>query len=293
MDLLLDARCRRAITHALAGHDGASDFAKEAALMLLLKLANARGAGEDTANVGSDAWKREFALEAVPLVAACALGNNPEPVRAQAAQAAVDLYVTDGSRHLVCFGADERTEATTSDSEYANDTYLEVIYGRDSDECAAHRAEVARLPAKAKRRGGLLQVDTVDVAKVEEETRTKERKHRKYAGPPSGKLLIYDEEECDALQNAPMKKGVAGRLVSQLENVSQPRKVAFDGAKFVWETRDKASGHVAVRAALDRRLGTSRPNFGTLGHVDVDAAHFWMILLELSTRGRSAWIEPF
>jgi len=223
--------------------------------MLLLKLANARGAGEDTANVGSDAWKREFALEAVPLVAACALGNNPEPVRAQAAQAAVDLYVTDGSRHLVCFGADERTEATTSDSEYANDTYLEVIYGRDSDECAAHRAEVARLPAKAKRRGGLLQVDTVDVAKVEEETRTKERKHRKYAGPPSGKLLIYDEEECDALQNAPMKKGVAGRLVSQLENVSQPRKVAFDGAKFVWETRDKASGHVAVRAALDRRLG--------------------------------------
>ncbi|KAK7234865.1 hypothetical protein SO694_0029005 [Aureococcus anophagefferens] len=246
VDLLLDARCRRAITHALAGHDGASDFAKEAALMLLLKLANARGAGEDTANVGSDAWKREFALEAVPLVAACALGNNPEPVRAQAAQAAVDLYVTDGSRHLLCFGADERTEATTSDSEYANDTYLEVVYGRDSDECAAHRAEVARLPAKAKRRGGLLQVDTVDVAKVEEETRTKERKHRKYAGPPSGKLLIYDEEECDALQNAPMKKGVAGRLVSQLENVSQPRKVAFDGAKFVWETRDKASGHAAV-----------------------------------------------
>ncbi|KAH8067280.1 hypothetical protein JL721_7688 [Aureococcus anophagefferens] len=189
------------------------------------RLANARGAGEDTANVGSDAWKREFALEAVPLVAACALGNNPEPVRAQAAQAAVDLYVTDGSRHL-CFGADERTEATTSDSEYANDTYLEVVYGRDSDECAAHRAEVARLPAKAKRRGGLLQVDTVDVAKVEEETRTKERKHRKYAGPPSG-------------ETAHLRRG-------GLENVSQPRKVAFDGAKFVWETRDKASGHAAV-----------------------------------------------
>ncbi|KAK7254591.1 hypothetical protein SO694_00010165 [Aureococcus anophagefferens] len=98
--------------------------------MLLLKLANA--GREEDANVGSDAWKREFALEAVPLVAACALGNNPEP----------------------------------------------------------------------------------------------------------------------------------------LENVSQPRKVAFDGAKFVWETRDKASGHAAVA-----RHSTGEPGASSAAQVAVCNAH--------------------
>ena len=243
--MLADARCRKAILAALAKQDGASALAMEAALMLLLKLADAAGKGDDANVAGSDAWRRELALAAVPLVAAASTPEHAEPVRAQVAQAAIDLFVTDHSRHLFAFGQDLRTEETTCDQEFGNSDFLEIVYGRDSDEVARHKVERARTPQAAakKRRGGLMQVDVKQEGF--DEARALEKKKRKYAGPPSGKLVVYDEEECEALANAPLKKGLTGRLVSVLENVTVQRRVMFDGAKFIWETRDKASGHVA------------------------------------------------
>ena len=53
-----------------------------------------------------------------------------------------------------------------------------------------------------------------------------EKKKRKYQGPPSSRLMIFDEEECEALQNAPMKKGMSGALVPVLENVAVARMLA-------------------------------------------------------------------
>lgn len=247
---LFDNRCRKAVLHALAGHDDASLLAREAAIMLLLKL-GAIYADAETETPGSEGWRKNFAYSALPLIAACFTSDQPEPVRAQAAKCAAELYVSDAARQRLALGQDLRTVEMTSETDFGSEDYLEIVYGKDSAEAARRTATAAAKTPKA-RRGGFLQVE------VQEEqlgdVRALEKKKRKYRGPPSSRLIIFDEEECDALANAPMKPGLSGRLVSVLENVSVQRKVAFDGTKLVWETRDKASGQVATCIEHNKRV---------------------------------------
>ena len=146
---LMDSRVRDALLAALAGDDGASSLAAEAALMLVLKLGKLEraederpAAKKDAATAGTKAWRRALALDASKLVAACAGPGRPEPVRAQAAKCFCELYATDKARHLLVFGRDVRDEEMTSDTDFGPTDYLEVVYGKESAEAAAGRAAV-------------------------------------------------------------------------------------------------------------------------------------------------------
>jgi hypothetical protein len=121
---LRDDRIRKAILRALE-HDY-DPVGTEAALMLLRKL------GECTPYDDGDPWSSKLALDAAPLAAACAQRSRPEPVRAQAAQAFEQLYISDHARHRLVFGRDMRDIEMCSETDFGPTDYLEVVYGKES-----------------------------------------------------------------------------------------------------------------------------------------------------------------
>ena len=93
----------------------------------------------------ADDYEAALALDAAPLAAACAQRSRPEPVRAQAAQAFEQLYVSDHARHRLVFGRDVRDIEMCSETDFGPTDYLEVVYGKESAISASRRVVVSSL----------------------------------------------------------------------------------------------------------------------------------------------------